>query len=541
MIDAINEGTGRKIWPSHLAAFLPHLERSPWIGVVLSVRSSFEELVLPEDVRSRAAIVTHSGFMGLEYDAMKSFFLHYGLELPSTPLLAPEFQNPLYLKTLCQGLKAKGERHLPRGLQGITTVFDWYLSAVNKTLASILDFDSRIPLVRQALEAVAEAIADSDKRWLTLTKAGEVVNQLLPGRDFTRSLYRGLVVEGVLVEEALRLQDADREVVVFIGYERFADHLVAKSLLSRYLDVNAPASAFEPEGGLAFICDDKHYISPGLLEALCIQIPEKTGQELISIAPTCADRWELGDAFRQSLVWRSYAAFSEDTCEALNRLCQSEQDLHDTLDVLLTVATLLGHPLNAWFLDGQLQKDTMPDRDAWWSVYLHHAYGTQGAVDRLVDWASSLDPNISIDDETVDLCTIALSWMFTTSNRFLRDRATTAVTSLLTGRLAAVVRLVRRLGDVDDPYVAERVYAVAYGVAMRCHDPVAVGVLATCVYKRIFASGSPPPHILLRDYARGVCERALYLGSKIEVVRIIFAHPTRARGPQSRPRRTSRR
>ena len=525
MIDAINEGTGRNIWPSHLAAFLKHLERSPWIGVVLSVRSSFEELVLPEDVRSRAAVVTHSGFTGLEYDATKTFFRHYGLELPSTPLLAPEFQNPLFLKTLCRGLNGKGKRHLPRGFQGITAVFDLYLSAVNERLASSLDFDSRTPLVRQAVEAVAEVIADSGEPWLTLTKAGEVVNRLLPGRDFTRSLYRGLVTEGVLVEAVVPLQDANPEVVVFIAYERFADHLVVRSLLSRYLNVNDPASTFAATGGLAFICDNKHYVSPGLLEALCIQIPEQTGQELISVAPTCVDRWGLGDAFRQSLVWRTYAAFSEDTRRALNKLCRSEHDWRDTLDVLLTVATLPGHPLNAWFLDRRLRKDAMPDRDAWWSVYLHHAYGTQGAVDRLVDWASSLNPSTSIGDEAVDLCAVALSWMFATSNRFLRDRATMALVSLLTGRLAAVVRLVRRFGDVDDPYVAERVYAVAYGVAMRCHDPVAVGTLATCVYERVFASGSPPPHILLRDYARGVVERALYLGSKIDVV------PDRVRPP----------
>ena len=320
MIDAINEGAGRNIWPSHLAAFLAPLERSPWIGVVLAVRLSFEELILPADVRSRAAVVMHSGFSGHEYDATKTFFVYYGLELPSTTLLAPEFQNPLFLKTLCRGLNAKGERRLPRGFQGITAVFDLYLSAVNDRLASSLDFDSRTPLVRQAVEAVAEVILDSGDSWLTSAKAGEVVNRLLPGRDFGRSLYQGLVAESILVEEVGPSQDANPEVVVFIAYERFADHLVARSLLSRHLDVSDPASAFAATGGLAFICDDKRYVSPGLLEALCIQIPEQTEQELIFIAPTCADRWGLGDAFRQSLVWRTYAAFSEDTREALNKL-----------------------------------------------------------------------------------------------------------------------------------------------------------------------------------------------------------------------------
>ena len=340
MIDAINEGAGPNIWPSHLAAFLTPLKRSPWIGVVLSVRSSFERLVLPEDVRSRAASVTHSGFTGLEYDATKTFFLHYRLELPSTPLLAPEFQNPLFLKTLCRGLKAKGERRLPRGLHGITTVFDWYLNAVNDRLASTLDFDSRIPLVRQAVEAIAEAILDSGEPWLTLTKAREVVNRFLSGRGFERSLYQGLVAEGVLVEEVGRRQDASAEVVVVIAYERFADHLAARTLLDRYLDRDDPTSAFSETEGLAFICDSKDYISPGLLEALCIQIPEQTGQELISVAPTCADQWRLGDAFRQSIVWRKYEAFSEETRRALNKLCRSEDDWRDTLDVLLTVATL---------------------------------------------------------------------------------------------------------------------------------------------------------------------------------------------------------
>lgn len=87
----------------------------------------------------------------------------------------------------------------------------------------------------------------------------------------------------------------------------------------------------------------------------------------------------------------------------------------------------------------------------------------------------------------------------------------------MTGRLGAVVRLVERSADVDDPYVAERVYAVAYGTAMRSHDPAAVGRLAGCVYAHAFARREPPAHILLRDYARGVIERAIHLGASLDV------------------------
>ena len=165
------------------------------------------------------------------------------------------------------------------------------------------------------------------------------------------------------------------------------------------------------------------------------------------------------------------------------------------------------------------------------ATFLHWAWGTHGTVDRLVDWASGVSRETAIDPHTVDLCALTLAWMLTTSNRFLRDRATKALVCLLTGRLDAMARLVDRFADVDDPYVAERVYAVAYGVAMRSHDPMEVGELASLVYERVFASGSPPVHILLRDYARGVVERAIYLDANLDIDESLIRPPYRTGWP----------
>jgi len=527
MIDAINEGAGRSIWPSHMSAFLAQVERSAWIGVVLSVRTSYEELVVPVEVRERSALVAHHGFREHEYDATKTFFVHYGLELPSTPLLAPEFRNPLFLKTLCLGLHAKGERRLPRGLHGISAVLDLYLAAVNERLAQQLGFDRRTPLVRRAMDAVTAALVDSGDRWLTLERASAVVDALLPGREFERSLFRGLVVEGVLAEEAPLHADESRRDIVYVAYERFADHLVATTLLDRHLDPADASAAFRTGGGLSFVGDIDGDVAPGLLEALFVQVAERCGQELATLVPKVAERWNVGEAFRQSLVWRAVTAFSDATREALSSLCHTEHDLHETLDVLLTLATLPQHPLNACFLDKRLRKDSMAERDAWWSTYLHGAWGSHGAVDRLVDWASTVVPETDLGDDTVELAGTALAWMLTSSNRFLRDRATKALVSLLTGRLDAAARLVGGLADCDDPYVTERIYAVAYGVAMRSSDPVATGRLAASVYERVFEGGNPPAHLLLRDYARGVVERAIHLGAQIAI------DPTRIRPPYS--------
>lgn len=517
LIDALNEGAGRRIWPSHLEAFLARLECSPWIGVVLCVRSSYEQFIIPEGVRERAVKVEHYGFADYEYDATQTFFSYYGLELPSTPLLAPEFRNPLFLKTLCHGLKESGNHRLPRGFHGITATFELFLDAINNKLASELSFNVKIPLVKQALYAFTRVLIDTGESWLPLIKAEAVVNELLPGRYFDRSLYHGLVSEGILVEEVTWNQDKISEDVVFIAYERFADHLTASLLLDAYMNTQSPETAFVEGAPLGFLCDSQQYVASGLLEALCLQVPERTGKELIEVAPAIKNRNNIGKSFRNSIAWRATNAFSSSILDSLNELTHSYYDFAETIDIILTVATLPEHPLNASYLDRRLLKDSMPDRDAWWSTYLHKTWQTHGAVDRLIDWTSAITQQAPLDDEIIDLCSTALAWMLTTSNRFLRDRVTKALVSLLTGRLDATARLVERFADVDDFYVTERVYAVAYGVAMQSHDSEKVGSLAMCVYSQVFATETPPVHILLRDYARGVIERALFLGANIDV------------------------
>ena len=94
------------------------------IAVLLSVRSTYADVIVPEEVHRKAAVAVHHGFVDHEYDAARIFFSHYGLELPSTPILQPEFRNPLFLKTICQGLRDDGQRLLPRGLHGISAAFE---------------------------------------------------------------------------------------------------------------------------------------------------------------------------------------------------------------------------------------------------------------------------------------------------------------------------------------------------------------------------------------------------------------------------------
>lgn len=515
LIDALNEGMGLTIWPENLAAFIERLAQSPWIAIAVSVRSSYQDIVISSEIRSQAISLFHDGFAHIEYEAARSFFKHYAIEFPSTPILSPEFSNPLFLKTICVGLNLRGEVRLPRGLQGITAIFDLFVSAVNDKLARILDFDPKAKLVSRSLNAICLAMLELNQRWLKRSKAQSLADELLPNRDFQRSLFRALISEGFLVEEVSRVDDDIYDEIIFVAYDRFADHLIAKAILDKALLNNSFTASNKPDGPLAFLSDSTTSIAPGFLEALCTQLPERTGRELSTMEISKLQIFP--SAFRRSLIWRSPQAFSRETLKHINQQFKSQRDSSAMIDVLITLTVIPEHPLNANFLNTKLLTLSMPDRDAWWSIAIHSALGKKKAIDRLLDWALSINSNTDITEEVALCCATTIAWMFSSSNRFLRDKATLAMVNLLNGRLKVLQKIVRNFAQVNDPYVSERVYAVAYGVAMLSCDSEAITEVAKQIFEIVFLDGAPHPHVLLRDYARGVIERAHHLDPLLDI------------------------
>jgi hypothetical protein len=515
LIDALNEGEGKKLWKKHLAGMLATLANFPYLGIAISVRTPYEAVVVPEHLGSDRLIrETHHGFAQHEYQATRTFFDYFGIKRPSVPLLNPEFQNPLFLKLFCLGLKNRGWTEVPPGFYGITSVFEFLVDSVNKKLADegCLNFDEKSRVVQRAVQQLAEAMAENNCQWLFRKEAQKIINALLPREGYHNTLFRHLLVEGIIAEDRFWQGDGEQTDGIRFSYERFSDHLIVKYLLDRYLDPNNPSTAFLPTNPLGLLLKDYWtcWDNRGLLEAFSIQIPERIGKELIEVAPHCADYSIVRETFVQSLVWRNPNSIGEATRQYINlQVIQDDDAFTLLLNAFLTVASNANHPYNADFLHERLKKDSMADRDAWWSTFLHYQYGQHEAVDRLVDWAWTAEDKSHIADEAIRLCAIALAWFLTTSNRFLRDRATKALVALLTPRIHILRQVISEFLDVDDWYILERLYAVAYGCTMRSIDNAAIAQLAQNVYCWVFESEEPIPHILLRDYARGVIEVAL--------------------------------
>lgn len=516
LIDALNESETTALWRRELSGMLAILRGYPWIGLAVTVRSSYEhDVAVPTLDESVLLRETHYGFAEHQYEAAKTFFHHYGLKSPAVPLLNPEFQNPLFLKLFCTGLRAAGHTEVPAGFHGITTVFNFLLDAVNAKLSAsnALDFDPTSNPVGRAVTALVDAMTADGHDWIPRERARVVVDAVLPRDGWERTLFRRLISEGILSVDRFPTNGGVADGVRF-AYERLSDHLIVDRLLTPVADAPPTARAEQIQSLIPEIrrlCDQRQ---SGRLEALAIQLPERLGVELPDVIP---DRRRHDLVIRgvfKSIPWRRHEAFTDRTRTFINDDVSAATPgrFDEVLEAMLSVAATPGHPYNAEALDRLLRAFSFPDRDAWWSTYLSTQYEQHSAVDRLIAWAWADESKEHIDDSSVLLASIALSWFLTTPHRYLRDRATKALVRLLTPRLPILGQLLRRFADADDIYVQERLYAVAYGVAMRSTDRNAIERLAWQIYDDVFARGEPPAHILLRDYARGVIECASHAG-----------------------------
>ena len=193
-------------------------------------------------------------------------------------------------------------------------------------------------------------------------------------------------------------------------------------------------------------------------------------------------------------------------------------------ETILSVTAIPNHYFNAYSLHRHLMTYSLADRDKSWTIYLKDKFSYDSAVTRLVDWAWSEHSKDHISDESIKLAAITLAWLHTSTNRKLRDSATKALICLLENRINVLVDLLKEFESVNDPYIYERLFAVAYGCAIRTKQKDALQNLCKYIYETIFDKEDEIyPHVLLRDYARGVIEFASYLGiidTKIDISKV---------------------
>ena len=528
-IDAINEGNGKNFWSDYLKNFIETIKRYEWLGLVVSLRSSYEKLIAPDQNISEELIprIVHTGFAGSEYEATKHFFQVYNIEQPSIPLLEPEFQNPLFLKLLCEGLQNNKLTKLPEGFWGISQVLEFFVNSINTKLSKPYQFDysEKIDVVYKTIQAIITWKIDNNKRYIPYEQAHLICEEIFRKYCTKGSNYLDVLVsEGVFSEDIFYDISGRFEKGIYLAYERFEDNLQAAALIDKYISIEQPEKGFE--SGYLYELTKSDYVcnsNQGLVEALSIQLPEKRGKELYELAFHAEAFYHVADAFVESLLWRRSDSCSEKQLEYINkRVLKFNGTINKFWDILIAISIRPDHYFNANMLHAHLLRFSMSDRDKWWTVLIHDKYGYANPVKRIIDWCWSFEDKAYVSKEVAKLTSITLSWFFTSPNRNLRDAATKALVSILEKHVSVIKEVLKAFEEVNDPYVLERVYCGAYGAVLRASKTDGLLELCDFIYGSIFNKDKVYPHILLRDYAREIIEYSIQKGikPKIDILKI---------------------
>lgn len=486
MIDALNESERPDRWPGNVRALAVACRRYAHVALVLSCRSEFVEEAIEDAELPR---VEHFGFAEATDDAIMRFTKEYGLEPPTFPALNPEFSNPLYLKLTCEALQTLGATRFSFGTAGLTTVTSAFIEAVNLRLSKPgrCNYDKRTDLAGACVSQLAELGRGPWDR----IDVQRITEGLLPGREWSNSLLKGLIAEGILIELHIGR--------IAFGYQRLGD--IARA------SVIAESSADGVQDWLKGLGDEA-WSQRGVLGALAVIVPERHGIEIIDLGTDEDGRVSNAviDSFVESLLLRSPESVTPRAVAVVNKLLTVDSRVSEIWEHLVRIACIPGHPLNAEFLHGHLAAFGLADRDQSWSTWLTGMAEADGdpAVRRLINWAWPIDlaSRPDIPDDVAVLAIQLLGWLLTTTDRRVRDCATKAIVSIGEQTPAGLADGLTRFGGVNDPYVTERLAAAACGVVLRTESASATALIADAVDTLL--GDDWPLHLLTRDYARRV-------------------------------------
>lgn len=519
VIDALNESQSPQRWRNELPALLAQFQRYPHLALIVSYRTDYPDVVgAPKSLLK----ISHPGFTGHEVSAVEAYCNMFGITMPSKDLFDPAFSSPLFLRMYCKVLAT--ERHSDFETPTRSNLFQRFVKAVGKEAAKKLGLSPTSKTISDALALIADCILRNDGRPIPRAEVEQEVDNLLPGRTWPNTLFQQLAGEGLI-----ELLPLSREVeTVGFPFQAYSEYLLASRLLasveqelkhqSRTLndDLRLP----ENTGLLA----SRVAAAPWSWRSLAIMLPENQEIELVDLLPSKTDDFLLSEATHESLKDRDASAFGPRALELLHKSFASDPaDAEDGVDLALSLAAREGHPGNADWLHNHLSGLLMADRDATWSISTFSCDQDSDAYRRLTNWAERLGP--AAGDDEVRLASVALMWLLTSSNRFMRDGASKTLAMLMSSHLSIAAVLIGMAREVDDPYVQERVLTCAYGAVLVGGENDQSGARAVMEAVSYWQQSGLPIDVIARDSVRGIATWCAHRGLLEEAALPIFSPP----------------
>ncbi len=542
-IDALNEGEGKSLWNNQLNGLINLVSQYSNIGLVISVRDSYQEIILNQlntKNKEKLCYIEHTGFVNNEFEAIQIFFPYYGLQLPSIPLLNPECSNPLYLKLFCESLKYQGETCVPKGHKRFYYIIKSYLDGVEKRICEQIEQDIGSHLVQRATNVIAKLQLEENKYSLDyLTAKRKVRDELIEdiSESDAKRFLDYLIKENVISKNAYSYYSKDEEYIYF-NYERIGDYQKANLILKNINNKDDFVQWLNTEQGKA-LCNRVAF-DRGVWEALSVLLPEQLDFEVFEVID-CSKDWYWFEIIVENLFWRQPETIK---MQKLRQFFNNHQYFNQATwaNVLYQLATEIDHPLNIKYLHNKLHSFSLADRDEVWTAFIALESYQCPAIDRLLTWCHKSSGQENIEPEALLLGAIAVSWLFTSTDKRNRNGYINALAHLLWNRLEIALALFKEFTAVNDPYVMEGILSAIHGAVVYSENLSGLKVLAVEIDNQIFNKSETEeiyPNVLVRDYARHIIEYSLqkddYSSDDFKLIRERITPPYRSSFPDIFP------
>lgn len=507
LIDAINETAYREIWKIGLPLLISQIYEFKRIKLVVSTRSGYERMVFNEAVNEgietkKIASIVHSGFREESVEATLAFLNHYGIPFLPSYFFQAEMTNPLFLKLFCQYYT--GENF------DMFALFDQLIQRADAEAQRAAGITDGVPILLNMVEELAE---------IRLEKANWNVTRhelfsLRFWETYGLSSHKIPYVAALCRVGFLNSIARDGDEFYYLSYNLLEDFVCAKAIFKRYpnkseLLLYAQTYLLQIEQGQI-----KRYANIDIFIVLCSLYAEYYHEDcfadIFSIVTDDMDQNDLSDCYIKSFLWRKAAAI--DQSAFISFVNEHTVSRESVLRVLIENSTKENHPLNAFFLHDILQNKSLAQRDYLWTIYINGLAHEEERLFQIVTYFDEGKLLNRLSENSTELLLILFSWLLTSSNRLLRDKASKAAIELLKRNFALSKSLLERFEKVNDPYVRQRLYGIVFGACVKRSEPSIdeYRKLAEYVYHAVFKQDRVYPDILLRDYARLILERLIH-------------------------------
>lgn len=513
IIDAINESCDIGIWKRNLRSFINDIKRYSNLGLVFSLRSEYENHLVPLDTFSDLYRIEHDGYNSqVSIDtAIETYKEFYNVELPSDlNFIINECKNPLFLKVL---FKSYRNSKIPEGLINLPELFGSYISQINDKISETLQCPKDLNIVYKFITEYIQRIVSKNSVFVSVDEANEISLKLEKDLNLNTRIIQQLYSQGFFYKNFTYSIENRKSEFVFFEYDKLQNYFIADYCCRLELSIlKQKENLFKDNQALASMFFYLYY-TKSKLEFNQFDLSEPV---LFSSLISSFEYRKINDFGNNFDSILDKALVGQNILLYLSRVFYELKSGHNVIGVSQLLEKVLNIP--------QVKRDSLL------IPFFMESYYQYSNLWSLANLYS--EKNEFVNSNNIENICIILSLTLLSSNRDLRDNATKSLVFLLQENSQLLYKLLKTFEMIDDSYITERLLAVTYGCVLRIENIQEYKTIAEYIYKRFFKHKYfNYPHILVRDYARNIIEFLQYKGIDLQIKQNDIRPPYRSLFP----------